>query len=73
VFKIIGFASFEILLTLFHLAVLFIVDYMIFARQDTLRKLGSNRLLAIGAAVVLFYDIILFGVFEKKDFIYFQF
>jgi D-alanyl-lipoteichoic acid acyltransferase DltB (MBOAT superfamily) len=73
VFKVIGFASFEILLTLFHLAVLFVVDYMILARQETLRKLGTNRVLAIGIAVALFYDIIMFGVFEKKDFIYFQF
>jgi alginate O-acetyltransferase complex protein AlgI len=46
---------------------------MIVARQETLRKLGTNRPLAIGIAVVLFYDIILFGIFEKKDFIYFQF
>jgi broad specificity phosphatase PhoE len=27
----------------------------------------------IAAAVLLFYDIMLFGIFEKADFIYFQF
>ncbi len=73
VFKVIGFASFEILLTSFHLAVLVIVDYMVFTKQETLRKLAANRFVAIGVAVALFYDIILFGVFEKRDFIYFQF
>jgi alginate O-acetyltransferase complex protein AlgI len=73
VFKSIGLASFEILLTLVHLVVLLIVDYMILYRPDVLRRYGSNRYIAIAAAAILFYDIILFGVFEKKDFIYFQF
>ena len=72
-FKNIGFASFEILLTCVHLSILFAVDYMTRFRTDALRRLGANRLIAVSVAVALFYDIIMFGVFEKKDFIYFQF
>jgi broad specificity phosphatase PhoE len=34
---------------------------------------GRWTLSAIAAAVVLFYDIMLVGIFEKADFIYFQF
>jgi hypothetical protein len=33
----------------------------------------ANRVIAIGVAVLLFYDIIMFGVFERRDFIYLQF
>jgi alginate O-acetyltransferase complex protein AlgI len=73
VFKSIGFASFEILLTLVHLLVLLIVDYLISFRPNALRRYGANRFIALGFAVLLFYDIVMFGVFEKRDFIYFQF
>jgi len=34
---------------------------------------GRWTLSAIAAVVVLFYDIMLVGIFEKADFIYFQF
>jgi D-alanyl-lipoteichoic acid acyltransferase DltB (MBOAT superfamily) len=73
VFKSVGFASFEILLTLFHLVILSIVDFMILFRPTALRRYGANRFIAIGVAVLLFYDIMMFGVFERRDFIYFQF
>lgn len=73
VFKVIGFASFEILLTLFHLILLFVVDYLISFRPDVLKRIEGARIISIGIAVLLFYDIVVFGVFEKKDFIYFQF
>jgi alginate O-acetyltransferase complex protein AlgI len=73
VFKSAGFASFEILLTLFHLVILSVVDFMILFRPTALRRYGANRFVAIGVAVLLFYDIIMFGVFERRDFIYFQF
>jgi alginate O-acetyltransferase complex protein AlgI len=73
VFKSVGLASFEILLTLFHLTILLVVDFMLLGRPEVLRKCGANRFVAIVVAALLFYDIMLFGVFERRDFIYFQF
>jgi alginate O-acetyltransferase complex protein AlgI len=73
VFKSIGFASFEILLTFVHLVVLFFVDYMILFRVNVLQRFAATRYVGMGIAVALFYDIIMFGVFERRDFIYFQF
>jgi alginate O-acetyltransferase complex protein AlgI len=73
VFKSVGFASFEIVLTVLHLFVLLTVDYAILFRPNYLEKYAANRFVALGCAVWLFYDIFLFGVFEKRDFIYFQF
>jgi alginate O-acetyltransferase complex protein AlgI len=73
VFKAVGFASFEILLTVLHLVILSVVDFMLLFRPITLSRCGANRIVAMGVAVLLFYDIIMFGVFERRDFIYFQF
>lgn len=69
-----GLASyFHIVLLGMQIAILFAIDLLIFARPDIVAKLRAIRFVAIGAAVALFYDIMLFGVFEKTDFIYFQF
>lgn len=73
VFKSIGFTSFDIPLAFVHLAILFAVDFCLCFRPATLRRVGANRVIGLGVAVALFYDIIMFGVFEKRDFIYFQF
>jgi alginate O-acetyltransferase complex protein AlgI len=72
-FATLGLASFEILLLGVHIVMLFAIDFLIFARPDILAKLRAIRFVAIAAAVLLFYDIMLFGVFEKMDFIYFEF
>jgi alginate O-acetyltransferase complex protein AlgI len=68
-----GLPSFEILLLGMHIAMLFAIDFLIFARPDILANLRAIRFVATAAGVLLFYDIMLFGVFEKMDFIYFQF
>jgi hypothetical protein len=64
---------FGILLPGVQITLLFAIDFLLFARPDILARLRALRFVAIGAAVALFYDIMLFGVFERADFIYFQF
>jgi len=72
-FKVLDLPRFEILIMFIQLALLLGVDFLLFARPDRLERLRSNRVLAIAAAVALFYNIMVFGIFEKADFIYFQF
>lgn len=71
--KVLGLPSFEILLAATQVSVLLVVDLLIFARPDLLSRWRTNPFLGTGGAVFLFYDIMMFGVFEKLDFIYFQF
>lgn len=72
-FKSLGLPSFEILAAAIHIAVLFTVDRIL----DDDQRLGrwSDRTLPFRPllAVALLYDILLFGVVDKIDFIYFQF
>ncbi len=72
-FKALGLASFELPLSVLQILILLGVDLLIFARPDLLARMRTNRFVAIAAAVLLFYDIMLFGIFEKADFIYFEF
>lgn len=72
-FKVFDIGVFEIVATGVLIAVLFCVDYAIFAKPELLARLRGNRPVAIGAAILLFYTIMLFGIFEKSEFIYFQF
>jgi len=72
-FKALGLTSFELPLSVFQILILLGVDLLLFSRPDLLARLRANRFAAITAAVLLFYDIMLFGIFEKADFIYFQF
>jgi alginate O-acetyltransferase complex protein AlgI len=71
-FKVLGFASFEIMLVAVHVLVLVTVDALIHYRPDIL-KAWRNRGWSALAACALLYDIALFGVFGRTDFIYFQF
>lgn len=72
-FKIAGLASFEIILLVAHIAVLIAVDGIVVRNPHVLRALREIPYLAVAGALVLFYDIVLFGVFGSIDFIYFQF
>ncbi|WP_026608284.1 MBOAT family O-acyltransferase [Methylocapsa acidiphila] len=72
-FKVLGLASFEIVLAIFQISLLLSIDYLIFAKPDLLVRWRNIRALGMAAAVALFYNIILFGIFEKAEFIYFQF
>ena len=72
-FKIAGLGYFELLLLAAHLAALLGIDWLAAYRPDVLPRLRGNAALGLSAAVLLFFDIVLFGVFETHDFIYFQF
>jgi alginate O-acetyltransferase complex protein AlgI len=72
-FKVLRLASFEILLAVVQLSILVVVDYLIFAKPELLQRLRGVRGVGTAAAVLLFYNIMMFGIFEKADFIYFQF
>jgi D-alanyl-lipoteichoic acid acyltransferase DltB (MBOAT superfamily) len=72
-FKALNLPSFEILLSVAQILALLCIDYVIFAKPELLARLRNKRFVALGAAVLLFYNILLFGIFEKADFIYFQF
>jgi alginate O-acetyltransferase complex protein AlgI len=72
-FKILGFASFEIVLAVVQLSILIAVDYLIFAKPEILRRLRRAPGVGVAAAVLLFFNIMMFGIFEQADFIYFQF
>jgi alginate O-acetyltransferase complex protein AlgI len=72
-FKILGLSSVELLVLVAHIPVLIIVDALIVTRPETLTMLRKSRFLSTFGALVLFYDIVLFGAFGSNDFIYFQF
>ncbi|SFK13624.1 MBOAT family O-acyltransferase [Methylocapsa palsarum] len=72
-FKILGLSSVELLLLVSHIIVLVIVDGLIANRPGLLRSARAGWILPMFGALVLFYDIMLFGAFGSNDFIYFQF
>lgn len=73
VFKMSGFASFEILLSVLFIPLLFVVEGVVSRTQaqDVAEVLGQRAALVLG--VLLTYVILMFGVFGKQEFIYFQF
>lgn len=73
VFKMSGFASFEILLSALFISFLFVVEGFVSMSkvQDVTEALGPR--LAVVLGVLLTYVILMFGVFGKQEFIYFQF
>jgi alginate O-acetyltransferase complex protein AlgI len=73
VFKVSGFASFEILLSAAFILFMFVVEWIV-ARTDK-QHIGQivGTPLAVVAGVLMTYTILLFGVFGKHEFIYFQF
>ncbi|SAL86421.1 Peptidoglycan O-acetyltransferase [Caballeronia arvi] len=72
-FKTLGLASFEILLLILNLFILVAVDYYINFRPEQLHRLSERIYLPVVGGVALMYYIVLFGVFGRLDFIYFQF
>lgn len=72
-FKALGLPSVEILVLLAHVMVLFIVDGLIVSKPASAMAIWRKPAVAMTGAVVLFYDIALFGVFGRVDFVYFQF
>jgi D-alanyl-lipoteichoic acid acyltransferase DltB (MBOAT superfamily) len=72
-FKNLGFASVEILVATTNVLVLLVVDSLVVFQADKLKAMRKNWILSILGAVVLFYDIVLFGAVGRHEFIYFQF
>jgi D-alanyl-lipoteichoic acid acyltransferase DltB (MBOAT superfamily) len=72
-FKVLGLASFEIIMLGLSLFILVLVDYHLAFRQERLQRVASLPMVATAAAVSLTYYIFFFGVMGHVDFIYFQF
>ncbi|MDB5512452.1 MAG: hypothetical protein JWR08_1935 [Enterovirga sp.] len=72
-FKLLDLPSVELLVLAGHVGVLVVVDGLLARRPDLLRRMRRSWIVATLAAVALFYDIALFGVFGSIDFVYFQF
>jgi D-alanyl-lipoteichoic acid acyltransferase DltB (MBOAT superfamily) len=72
-FKMAGLASFEIVMLGVSILTLFIVDYVIAFRAELLQRLQRMPRLSTAAGVGLAYYILLFGIFGRVEFIYFQF
>ena len=72
-FKVLGFASFEILLAAVFIPFTFLVEWVVSkGRCQEIDQLVGPRL-SIVLGVALTYVILLFGVFGRREFIYFQF
>lgn len=72
-FKVLHLASFEIVLLAVSLLILLVVDFHISNRPKRLPRLGERFYLPVAGGVALMFYIVLFGVFGRVDFIYFQF
>ena len=72
-FKLLDLPSVELAVLCAHLIVLIAVEATLVHRPETFARLRQSWALSTAAAVALFYDIALFGVFGSIDFVYFQF
>jgi D-alanyl-lipoteichoic acid acyltransferase DltB (MBOAT superfamily) len=72
-FKMLELPSFELVMLCASLVILFAVDYLIAFKPERLAQLASLPRLPIVAGVGLAYYVLLFGVFGRIEFIYFQF
>ena len=72
-FKMLGLPSVELLVVFTHIFILLIVDGMISSKSRLLAYCVHHSWVGMVCAAALFYDIALFGVFGKIEFVYFQF
>ncbi|WP_395664250.1 MBOAT family O-acyltransferase [Methylocella sp.] len=72
-FKILGIPSVELVVLVANLALLIVVDGVLANKASLLRSLGRKPWASTTAAVLLAYNVILWGAFGSFDFIYFQF
>ena len=72
-FKVLGMPSVELLFLVVNSVVLIVVDGLIFSQSNFLNRCRQSAAMSTAAAVVLVYDIVLWGAFGSFDFIYFQF
>ncbi|WP_198298442.1 MBOAT family O-acyltransferase [Bordetella genomosp. 8] len=73
VFNTLGLSAFQSAVLALSLALLFVVDYQLVHRPERLRRLAAIAPLNTVAGVGLAYYVLLFGVFGRTEFIYFQF
>ena len=72
-FKMLGMSSVEILQVTMNLLTLIVVDSVLAFKPQSLQRCRTSDALATLGAVMLIYDIGLWGAFGSFDFIYFQF
>lgn len=72
-FKVLGLPSFELAVLCVSFCIMLVVDYMIAYRPEKLAELATVPTLPLVAGVGLSYYVLLFGVFGRIEFIYFQF
>jgi D-alanyl-lipoteichoic acid acyltransferase DltB (MBOAT superfamily) len=72
-FKMLGMPSVEILQATVNMLALIVVDSLLAFKPQSLQRCRANNALATLGAVILIYDIGLWGAFGGLDFIYFQF
>jgi alginate O-acetyltransferase complex protein AlgI len=72
-FKALSLPSFELVLTAINLIALMWVDYLLWSDSALIRRISRSGALQICLGVSLVYYIVFFGIFERIEFIYFQF
>jgi len=72
-FKVLGLSSFELAMLGVSLCILFLVDYFLAFKPERLAELATWPRLPLVTGVGLAYYVLLFGVFGRIEFIYFQF
>ncbi|CAM3628211.1 putative alginate O-acetylase AlgI [Bordetella sputigena] len=73
VFNMLGLSAFQSAVLAASIALLFVVDFHLVYRPDRLKRLAAIAPLNTVAGVALGYYVLLFGVFGRTEFIYFQF
>jgi alginate O-acetyltransferase complex protein AlgI len=72
-FKVLGLPSFELAMTVLNIAILLFIDRRIASGAFDERRSSGGPALRTILGVALVYYIVLFGVFQRIEFIYFQF
>jgi alginate O-acetyltransferase complex protein AlgI len=72
-FKALSLPSFELVLTVINLIALTWVDYLLWSDSPLIGRISKSGALQICLGVSLVYYIVFFGIFERIEFIYFQF
>jgi D-alanyl-lipoteichoic acid acyltransferase DltB (MBOAT superfamily) len=72
-FNSLGLSAYQSGTLAMSLALLFFIDFQLVYRPERLARLGTSRALSTVAGVTLSYYVLLFGVFGRTEFIYFQF
>ncbi len=72
-FNALGLSAYQIATLVMSLALLVLIDFQLVHRPERLQRLAASRTTSTVAGVGLAYYVLLFGVFGRTEFIYFQF